>query len=528
MARRRGDQDVTKAPNGHVWLVGAGPGDPGLITVAGLYALRRADVVVHDRLASPELLAEAPHDALLVDAGKAAGDHTLSQEEICALLVEHGLAGRRVVRLKGGDPYVFGRGGEEAMSLAAAGVPCTVVPGITSAIGGLSRAGIPVTHRGVATSFAVVTGHEDPTKPASGVDLEQLACSVDTIVVLMGASRLQEISRALIAGGRSPSTPAAVVQWAATPDQRTVTATLDGIADAANEAGLGAPALFVVGDVAGLQPQLDPRSLAPLAGLRVLVTRTRQQASTLVSALRAEGAYPIELPAIQIEERVDDAELDRTLGQLREGCYAWVVFTSANAVDRYIDLLAKRGADARVFAPTRVCAVGPATADALRRRGLIADLVPPSAVGESVVEALLDAGAASAGGAVLLPRAEGARQTIPEELAKRGVHVDELTLYLAAPPSSPPAAQLERVRGGGIDVVTFTSSSTVRNLVEVLGGDIEPLKATTIASIGPQTSDAVRAAGLVPDIEAQEHTVPGLLDALRAHFWRASIEGEAR
>ena len=524
---------MTKAPNGHVWLVGAGPGDPGLITVAGLHVLRRADVVVHDRLASAELLAEAPAEALLIDAGKAAGDHTLSQEEICALLVKHGLAGRRVVRLKGGDPYVFGRGGEEAMSLAAAGVPCTVVPGISSAIGGLSRAGIPVTHRGVASSFAVVTGHEDPTKPASGVDLEQLALSVDTIVVLMGASRLEEIARALISGGRPPSTPAAVVQWAATPDQRTVTAALDGIADAATGAGLGAPALLVVGDVAALQPQLDPRSLAPLAGLRVLVTRTRQQASTLVSALRAEGAYPIELPAIQIEERVDDAELDRTLGRLREGCYTWVVFTSANAVDRYIDLLAKRGADARVFAPTRICAVGPATADALRGRGLIPDLVPPSAVGESVVEALLDAvllddGAASPGGSVLLPRAEGARETIPEELAKRGVHVDELTLYLAAPPSNPPAEQLERVRGGGIDVVTFTSSSTVRNLVQLLGGDIGPLRATTIASIGPQTSEAVRAAGLVPDIEAQEHTVPGLLDALRGHFWRARIEGEAR
>ncbi|TAJ19655.1 MAG: uroporphyrinogen-III C-methyltransferase, partial [Dehalococcoidia bacterium] len=277
---------------GHVWLVGAGPGDPGLITANGLAALRRADVVVYDRLAPHELLDEARAGALLIDAGKSADNHTLTQDETNALLVEHGLAGRRVVRLKGGDPYVFGRGGEEALALAAVGVPCTVIPGVTSAIGGLALGGVPVTHRGVATSFAVVTGHEDPTKPHEGVDWARLAGATDTIVVLMGAARLEGIARALIEGGRPASTPAAVVQEASTPRQRAVTGTLATIAGVARTGKIGAPALFVVGDVAAFQQTLAPSALAPLAGKRVLVTRTRAQASSLAEALRLEGAHP--------------------------------------------------------------------------------------------------------------------------------------------------------------------------------------------------------------------------------------------
>ncbi|MDA0301764.1 MAG: uroporphyrinogen-III C-methyltransferase, partial [Chloroflexi bacterium] len=332
---------------GHVWLVGAGPGDPGYITVAGMNALRRAEVVIFDRLGTAGLMDEPPAGALLIDAGKAADNHTLTQEEINALLVEHGRAGKRVVRLKGGDPYVFGRGGEEAAALADAGVPCTVIPGVTSAIGGLAAGGIPVTHRAVATSFAVITGHEDPTKPEAGVHWEKLATAVDTLVILMGVGRLDGIARALIEGGRAASTPAALVQEASTPRQRVATGTLETIAEVARAQNIKAPALFVVGDVAGLQPMLDPRRLAPLAGKRVLVTRTRAQSSALVDVLRAEGAWPVVLPAIELERRVDPAEAVAVRERLEAHEYCWTVFTSANAVEAFLDVLWEAGGDIR-------------------------------------------------------------------------------------------------------------------------------------------------------------------------------------
>lgn len=514
---------------GHVWLVGAGPGDPGLITVAGLAALRQADVVLYDRLAPHDLLAEAPPHALLVDAGKAADNHAMTQEQINAALVDHGLAGRRVVRLKGGDPYVFGRGGEEAMALAAAGVPCTVIPGVTSAIGGLAAGGIPVTHRAVATSFAVITGHEDPTKPEAQVDWERLATAVDTLVILMGVGRIDEIARALVEGGRDASTPAALVQQATTPDQRTVTATLGTIAAAAARQGVRPPALFVVGPVAALQAELDPRRLAPLAGARVLVTRSRTQASTLIEALRLEGAHPLVLPAIEIEQRVDAAQIDRAVAALRERAYAWVVFTSTNAVEVFFDALQEAGADARAFAGGRICALGIATAAALADRGLIADLVPTEAVGESLVQALVAAGGL-AGARVLLPRAEGARDVIPDGLRAAGAGVDEVTLYLAAPPAHAPTEVLAAVREGRVDAVTFTSSSTVRNLATLLGGDLSALHGAKVVCIGPVTAQTAREYGLEPDAVAEPHTVEALLTALREclHSARTGAAKEVR
>ena len=503
---------------GHVWLVGAGPGDPGWITAAGLETLRRAEVIVYDRLAPGELLSEAPDGALLINAGKEPTRHAMTQDEINAVLVEHGRAGRRVVRLKGGDPYVFGRGGEEATALAEADVPCTVLPGITSAIAGLAAGGIPITHRGVAVSFAVVTGHEDPNKPEEQANWRQLATATDTLVVLMGVGRLEAITEALMAGGRAPSTPAALVQEAATPRQRVVTAPLSEIAAAAREHEVHSPALFVVGDVVRLRQQLDPVELGPLAGQRVLVTRSRQQASTLIEALRAEGAHPIELPTIEAQRRADPAAVSGAAHKLRDGRYAWVVFTSVIAVDAFLDLLAEAGTDARAFANTRLCAVGGATARAMAARGLIADLVPDEATGEAAAAAIIEAGGIR-NEPVLLPRAEGAYPALPAALEAAGGLVEQLTLYLATAPADPPAEVLAAIRDGGIDVVTFTSSSTVKNLAAILGDDLSSLQMATIACIGPTTADTAQALGLEPDVVADDHSVPGLIAALRTHRW---------
>jgi uroporphyrinogen III methyltransferase/synthase len=504
--------------SGHVWLVGAGPGDPGLITESGLAALQRAEVVLYDRLAPHALLDQCPAGALLINAGKAAGDHVMTQDEINASLVEHAAAGRRVVRLKGGDPFVFGRGGEEAAALAEAGLSFSVVPGVTSAIGGLAVAGIPVTHRGVASSFAVITGHEDPTKPGQSVHWDRLATAVDTLVVLMGVGRIETIAAALIDGGRDPSTPAALVHAAATPDQRVAETTLDGIAAEARRRGIEAPALFVVGDVVALRAQLAGGGT--LTGKRVLVTRSRSQASTLVELLRAEGALPVELPAIEIQRRADPAAVARAGTALSGGTYGWTIFTSTNAVDVFIDLLAEQGLDARAFAGSRICAIGKATARALRQLGLIADLVPEDATSEGVVAAMSTAvgQAAPETAAVLLPRAEGGRDALPDGLRAAGTSVDELTLYLSAPPAEPPAEAMALVREGKIDAVTFTSSSTVKNLSTLLGGDLSALRDATIACIGPSTAETAEALGLPPDTVAAEHTVPGLVAALRAHL----------
>ena len=500
---------------GHVWLVGGGPGDPGLVTEAGLAALRRAEVVLYDRLAPAELLEHCPSDALLIDAGKAAGDQAMTQDEINDTMIEHARAGRRVVRLKGGDPYVFGRGGEEAEALVDAGVAFTTVPGVTSAIGGLAAAGIPVTHRGVASSFAVVTGHEDPTKPEQAVRWERLATAVDTLVVLMGVGRLRAIVDQLISGGRDPATASALVQDATTAGQRVVDAPLDGIVEAARAADIEAPALFVVGDVVKLRERLE-RGGGALARKRVLVTRSRRQASTLVEALRAEGAVPVELPAIAIARRSEPSAVRTSVERLRAGGYDWTVFTSANAVEVYFELLRECGADARAFARSRLCAIGQATARALAARGLIADLTAAESSSEGVVAALVER--AVAGTAVLFPHAEGAREALPEGLRSAGATVDELTLYLSAPPAHPPAEALALVREGKIDAVTFTSSSTVRNLATMLGPSVEGLRGAVVACIGPSTAEAAAAAGLAPDVVAEEHSVLGLVAALRAYL----------
>ena len=479
-----------------VHLVGAGPGDPGLLTVRGAEVLGRADVVVYDRLVHPSLVDLAPPEATRVYVGKAPGRAEIEQPDINALLVEHGRAGRAVVRLKGGDPYVFGRGGEEAEALAAAGVPFEVVPGITSAIGAPAYAGIPVTHRGTSTHFTVVTGHEDPAKGSADVDWEALAKAGGTLVILMGAGRVGDIAARLVAGGRPPETPVAAVRNGTRADQQTVRATLATIADA----GVRAPAAIVVGEVAGLD--LAWFETRPLFGRSVVVTRAREQASELRHRLESLGAAVIELPAIAIEPMSFDLpDLDR---------YAWLVFTSANGVAAFFDRgLAPAGLDARALAGLRIAAIGPGTASALVARGVRTDLLPERFVAESLLEAFPPP--STEGERVLVARAEQARDVLPAGLSERGYAVDVLPVYRTVTATPDPAA-LERVRTGGVDALTFTSSSTVTNLCDLLGA--VPAPQPLVVSIGPVTSKTAKERGLRVDLEATEHTIDGLVAAL--------------
>jgi uroporphyrinogen III methyltransferase/synthase len=481
-----------------VYLVGAGPGDPGLITLRGADLLRGADVVVYDRLVHPSLVDLAPFGAERVYVGKAPGEAEIDQAAINDLLVERGRDTGTVVRLKGGDPFVFGRGGEEAEALAAAGVPFEVVPGITSAVAAPAYAGVPVTHRGRSTHFTVVTGHEDPAKDAGHVDWEALARAGGTLVILMGAGRVAEIAERLVAGGRPADTPVAAVRHGTRPDQQTVRATLATVANARVEA----PAAIVVGEVAALD--LAWFETRPLFGRCVVVTRAREQASELRHRLEALGAGVVELPAIEIEPLdVSVPDLDR---------YDWLVFTSANGVAAFFDRgLAPGGLDARALAARRVAAIGPGTAAALAARGVRADLVPTRFVAESLLDAFPLP--SRAGARVLLARAEQARDVLPEGLEDRGYAVDVLPVYRTVTAAPDPRA-LDRVRRGEVDAITFTSSSTVNNLCDLLGElpDPQPL----VASIGPVTSQTAKARGLRVDVEASEHTVEGLVTALLA------------
>ena len=498
---------------GRVWLVGAGPGDPGLITVAGLERLRQADVVVYDRLVSPQLLVEASAGAELIFVGKKVGERPLDQQSINDLLIAKAREGKTVVRLKGGDPFVFGRGGEEAQALQAATIPFAVVPGITSATAVPAYAGIPVTHRGLSSSFAVITGHEDPGKDASALHWDKLATAVDTIVFLMGTRTLPAIVDKLIQHGLPADTPVAVVQWGTTPQQRTVVGTLTDITQRVEQAGLVPPTIAVVGQVVGLRQALAWYEGRPLFGKRVLITRTRRQASALARLLALEGAAPVELPAIEIRPAGDPKEVTEAIQRLAAGRYQWVVFTSVNGVELFFAALADAGGDARAFAGARVCAIGPATAEALAQRGIVPDALPSEFIAEGIIQALRSQDLA--GAHVLLPRAEGARRELVEGLAGLGAQVHEVVLYRAAAPSEPNHTALAQLRDGGIDIVTFTSSSTVLKLVELLGGDTGPLKQPLVACIGPVTAETARQQGFKVDIIAREHSVPGLVEALR-------------
>jgi uroporphyrinogen III methyltransferase/synthase len=480
-----------------VYLVGAGPGDPGLITVRGAELLARADVVVFDRLAHPSLLDLAPAAAARIDVGKAPGRVAMDQDGINATLVEHGLAGRLVVRLKGGDPFVFGRGGEEAEALIEAGVPFEVVPGITSAIAAPAYAGIPVTHRGLSTHVTIVTGHEDPAKGSTDTDWPALARAGGTLVILMGAGRLETIVDVLMANGRPPETPVAAVRWGTRAEQSTTRATLATI----TALGVVSPSAIVVGPVAGLD--LAWFETRPLFGRRIVVTRAREQASGLRARLEALGAEVIELPTIEIEP------LPVEVPPLAD--VTWLVFTSANGVDGFFTRgLAPRGLDTRALGDVRVAAIGPGTAAALARVGVRPDLVPERFVAESLLEAFPPALLRER---VLLARAAQARDVLPEGLERLGYSVDVLPVYRTVT-ATPDPGELERVRAGDVDAITFTSSSTVTNFCELVGDLPDP--APIVVSIGPVTSATAESQALAVTAEAAPHTIDGLVAALLA------------
>src|SRR5439155_10317636 len=474
-----------------VYLVGAGPGDPGLVTVRGAEVLRRADVVVYDRLSVASLVDLAPPTAERISVGKAPGHKSMEQDEINALLVARGREGRTVVRLKGGDPFVFARGGEEARALADAGVPFDGVPGVTSAVAVPAYAGVPLTYRGLSASFTVVTGHEDPWA-ATETDWEAVARVGGTVVILMGVATRGAIAERLMAGGLAPGTPVAAVTWGTRPDQTSVRTTLAELGRTEVEA----PATIVVGEVAGLDIRwFESR---PLLGRRVVVTRARAQASELAARLHELGADTIEVPVIEVRPAGDGGAALRAAAA-RAGEYDWVVFTSANAVERFVPLLR----DARDLGAARVAAIGPGTAEALRRLALVADLVPEEFVAEALVEAF-----PPGPGRVLLPRAAAARGVLPEGLRAKGWEVDVVEAYRTEPV---PQSEERLVAARRADAITFTSSSTVTNFLAAAGRDAVP---PIVACIGPVTAETARSCGLVVDVVAGVHTIDGLVDAV--------------
>jgi uroporphyrinogen III methyltransferase/synthase len=497
-----------------VSLVGAGPGDMGLITVRGLELLQQADVVVYDRLVDDGLLSRVRRDAELIYVGKSSGDHTIEQSDINRILVAKAKEGKSVIRLKGGDPFVLGRGGEEAEALVENHIPFEVVPGVTSAVAVPAFAGIPVTHRSMASSFAVVTGHEDPTKEGSSVEWGKLASSVDTLVCLMGMGNLGNIVTELIRGGKSSNTRVALIQHGTTPRQRTVVGTLATIVERAERAGLKPPVVIIVGDVVALRERLAWFDNQPLFGRRVLVTRARSQASVLSRMLAERGAEAVELPVIETKELADTRELDGAIARLRD--YHWVLFTSVNGVEEFWQRLRSMGLDARWFEKIKIGAIGPATAGRLQGLGLYPDFISQEFTGESMIKGLAELGVA--GCRILLPRSDIAPRELIEGLIKLGADPFEVTAYITSEASDSSSPSKQMLANGEIDVITFTSSSTVANLVKKIDGNIEMINRAKIACIGPMTASAAAKAGLRVDIVAQEHTIPGLVAAMEVYF----------
>jgi len=508
---------------GKVYLVGAGPGDPGLLTVKGRKLLARADVIVYDQLAGRELLKEARAEAEIIYVGKKAGAHTLPQGGINRLLVDKAKAGLAVVRLKGGDPFVFGRGGEEAEALAAAGVPFEVVPGVTSAVAVPAYAGIPVTHRAYTPLVTFITGHEDPAKEESTIPWENLGQNPGTLVFLMGVKNLAENCRRLVAAGRSGSTPAAVIQSGTLPEQRTVMGTLADIAARAQEAGIQPPAILVVGGVAALRERLAWWEKRPLFGKLAVVTRTREQASALTELLTEAGARCLEIPTLEIAPPDDYGPLDNALEHLAD--FSWVIFTSANGVAAFFRRLFDRGLDVRALGNAKIAAIGPATAQALRERGLLADGVPGRFQAEDLAQALLPR--LAPGSRVLLARAQAAREVLPEILAQGGIQVEVAPVYQARRPAGIPEEVRPFLEAGKIDILTFASSATVHNFAALVGRERfqELAKKAVVAAIGPITGASLEEYGVTPRIQPEHFTIPALAEAVIDFFARPPGKG---
>ncbi|MBI5816113.1 MAG: uroporphyrinogen-III C-methyltransferase [Nitrospinae bacterium] len=500
---------------GIVYLIGAGPGDPGLLTVKGKQLIETADVVVYDYLANPKFIEYARPDAEIVYVGKMGGDHTMSQEEINALLVDRCRKGKSVARLKGGDPFIFGRGGEEAQELVRAGLEYEVVPGVTAGVAAAAYSGIPLTHRDFTATVAFVTGHEDPTKDDSNIYWDKISTGIGTLVFFMGIKNLPNIVSNLVKNGRSAQTPVAVIRRGTWPEQRTVTGTLETIVEIVQKAGIKAPAITVVGDVVGLKPELDWFETKPLFGKKIVVTRAREQASGFAERLAKSGAEVIEFPTIQTEDPPSWDSLDAALEKLSE--FDWIVFTSVNGVKHFVKRLRERCADVRELKGLKVCAIGPKTAEAIENMGVRVDVVPAEYRAEGIIEAL---GAGEVKGKkFLVPRAKVAREVLPEQLEKMGASVTVAETYVTVKPAGRTEKMRKMFENGEVDAVTFTSSSTVTNFMEMFGeGAAKLMNGVTVASIGPITSQTARGKGLNPVIEPSDFTTEALAAAIERHF----------
>jgi len=501
--------------SGRVILVGAGPGAPDLITVRGERALRSADVVVYDALVNPDLLSLASKGAEIIYGGKRAKDHAVPQEELNQLLVTKAREGKCVVRLKGGDPYIFGRGGEEAEALADAGVHFEVVPGISSVVAGPNYAGIPLTHRDHCSSFTVITGHEDPTKPETALDYAQLARTPGTKVILMGVERIGPIAESLVTHGMDKATPVGMVRWGTTGQQQSIEGTLGTIADLVAEKKFTAPAVTIIGDVVRLRRKLNWFEHRPLFGRRAVVTRTREQASQLSRQLLELGAEVLEIPTIKIQPPDNRQSLVEALQGLGE--YDWLVFTSPNGVTAFFEYFFKAFDDVRVLGNVRLATVGPATAAKLKELHLHVDLMPEEYIAKKVAAAF-KAYESVENLRILLARAQVANGDLPAELEALGAIVDDVSVYKTVPETEDANGAVAKLTADGADWVTFTSSSTVEHFHARF--DLPKLLARfprmQLASIGPETSKAINALGLKPDLEAKRHTIDGLAGALLA------------
>lgn len=495
---------------GYVYLVGAGPGDPKLITIKGSECIAKAEVLVYDRLASRRLLTLARPECELIYVGKSPDRHTLRQEEINQLLVDKGLEGKIVTRLKGGDPFVFGRGGEEAEALLDAGIQFEVVPGITSAIAVPAYAGIPVTHRDLTTSFAVITGHEDPTKNETTIHWDHLAQSHGTLVFLMGMQNLPMISQKLMENGKKPTTPVGIIQWGTRPEQRTLVGQLDTIATEVKEQGFTNPSIIIVGDVVTLREKLQWFEKKPLFGQRIIVTRARHQASELSQAIEALGGEAWEFPTIEIAPPSDNSYLLNAINNLQE--FQWLIFTSVNGVEAFFTELKLQERDVRDLVGLEIVAIGPATQVALEKKGLRVAYVPDEYRAEKIIEGL--ASRVVAGQKVLLARAEEARDILPVALKAMSVEVWDVPVYKTVIGGANREELKSLLSDKAIDSVTFTSSSTVRNFMTIIDGDVSLLDKVSLYSIGPITSATAQELGLTIFKEAAQYTISGLVETL--------------
>jgi uroporphyrinogen III methyltransferase/synthase len=502
---------------GKVYLIGAGPGDIKLITVKGLECIKKADIIVYDRLANARLLSYKREDAELIFVGKGPDKHTLTQDEINQVLVREAEKGKVVARLKGGDPYVFGRGGEEAEVLKSRNIPFEIVPGITSAIAVPAYAGIPVTHRDFTSTFTVITGHEDPTKEETIINWPRLASDPGTLIFLMGVGNLPKIVEKLTSNGKAGDTPVALIRWGTRPEQQVVTGVLDNIVAEVEKAGLTSPAIIIVGQVVTLRDTLKWFENKPLFGQRVLVTRAREQASILAEKIEELGGEAWEFPTIAIRPPEDLTPLDQAIRET--STYDWLIFTSVNGVKAYFNRLKHLKIDIRSLGNVNICAIGPKTQEALEEKGLVVDYVPEEFKAEAIISGLKDK--LVPGQRILLPRADLARPILVESLKKMGMVVEEIIAYRTVLGSEDKELLVKKLINKEISVVTFTSSSTVKNfmtLLEDYQDKTEILQDIKIACIGPITANTATSLGLKVDVMAQEYTIDGLVEALINSF----------